>query len=294
MHTEFHHLHRAASVVALSSVAAVVAITLAIAVFGPAGGGAASRTAPCGRVAAQAAIVPAAGAASAPAATATGRAATSVFSTMHVGTITGSSGRGPYPVSPEQIRIAQATAEWMMSVGASGYPTTVIDRSASLSHGPPSNPQTIRQTGPAPVSPGLPACQNQVVGSPIASQAVPGMQVTGTAVEGQDGVLAGSVEFLGMGCAPAMATIEATTTTFPSCTGPYAGYRVVVYAADGKTVAREVVTDARGTYRLALRPGRYVVFMPNPEFRDQPARYEATVAAGRATRLDLIYDSGAR
>jgi hypothetical protein len=101
------------------------------------------------------------------------------------------------------------------------------------------------------------------------------------------GALAGTVYFVGLPC-------RLNSPARPPCDGPYPDCEVVVYESDGVTEAARTQSDEHGRYFVALEPGDYVIFTP----AGLAARFlnpnEATVVAGKLTRLDLVVDTGIR
>jgi hypothetical protein len=74
---------------------------------------------------------------------------------------------------------------------------------------------------------------------------------------------------------------------------PYAASLQIARASDGKVVA-ETKSDANGSFRLALAPGRYVLQpVSGAPLPTAPAQ-EFTVSAGQFTTVRVDYDSGIR
>jgi len=73
------------------------------------------------------------------------------------------------------------------------------------------------------------------------------------------------------------------------CTKPYA-HATLVFSRAG--VARRAVTDEKGAYRIALRPGRYDVRVLRAPFGWRPA--SALVPHGRYATLNVFVDTGIR
>lgn len=67
-----------------------------------------------------------------------------------------------------------------------------------------------------------------------------------------------------------------------------------VYTADGTRMVGQLVTDANADFRLALAPGRYVLYTPDSGTPRRRLRHEVAVHPGDTTRLYLVYASGAR
>ena len=98
--------------------------------------------------------------------------------------------------------------------------------------------------------------------------------------------------------------IEGHVTVGPSCPVVRAGvpcpdrpYEAELTILDGS--GREVATahsDAGGSYRIALAPGRYRVIPLSPPGLPLPRAQavEVTVPPGRFVTLDISYDSGIR
>jgi hypothetical protein len=73
------------------------------------------------------------------------------------------------------------------------------------------------------------------------------------------------------------------------CSAP-AAHVTLVFSRQG--VTRRATTDAAGRYRVALRPGLWLVGAPRFGFRMRPA--SVRVAAGANRRVDLSLDTGIR
>jgi hypothetical protein len=74
------------------------------------------------------------------------------------------------------------------------------------------------------------------------------------------------------------------------CDGP-AGDMLLVFSRNGAVVARTRTRD-NGTYRLALRPGRYVVRAGPTHFSAEPGA--ASVPRNGFRRVDFFVDTGIR
>ena len=99
------------------------------------------------------------------------------------------------------------------------------------------------------------------------------------------GTLSGTVGFVGKPC---------PEPGPPPCDGPYADYEVVVYAADGATVAGKAKTGADGTFTLGLPAGTYVIFTQTGPMPDNKKRTEVTVSRDALSTLALSVDPGVR
>lgn len=73
------------------------------------------------------------------------------------------------------------------------------------------------------------------------------------------------------------------------CSAPAKHVRVS-FLRNGRTY--RTWTDSRGTYRIALAPGRYVVRVTNDRFGVTPA--SVVVSNGRFARQNLYVDTGIR
>jgi Carboxypeptidase regulatory-like domain len=73
------------------------------------------------------------------------------------------------------------------------------------------------------------------------------------------------------------------------CSAPAKHLRVT-FLRDGRSY--RTWTDSRGTYRIALAPGRYTIRVPNNRFGVEPA--SVVVPAGRFARQNLYIDTGIR
>ncbi len=102
------------------------------------------------------------------------------------------------------------------------------------------------------------------------------------------GRLAGDVVFEGMNCAPDR------PRAVPPCSGPYAGYEVVVLSADGKTAVGSVVTGENGGFSIELPAGSYVIRLSSgsPSLARREERF--TVDVGEETEIHLVVDTGVR
>ena len=99
---------------------------------------------------------------------------------------------------------------------------------------------------------------------------------------GAAGYVRGKVWFTGLPCQ--------SGGSVPPCEGPYPGYTVIVYEADGTTVAAQGTTDADGNYCIGLPAGDYICYAPSGPFmqRAHAIRIEAT----KTTTLDLTITTG--
>jgi hypothetical protein len=73
------------------------------------------------------------------------------------------------------------------------------------------------------------------------------------------------------------------------CSAPYA-HATLVFSRSGRT--RKVTTDGKGTYRVALAPGRWSLRVQGSRFGWRPSA--ATVPTGRYARLNVFVDTGIR
>lgn len=101
------------------------------------------------------------------------------------------------------------------------------------------------------------------------------------------GVLKGQVTFVGAECNAAAPNFKV-----PPCEGPYPRYEVVVFDKTGRSVVAKTSSVQDGRYSIELRPGDYLVYRPSGIDRRETLR--VTVAAGKATALDLRIDTGVR
>ena len=74
------------------------------------------------------------------------------------------------------------------------------------------------------------------------------------------------------------------------CYEPAAGVRLS-FSRAGKTT--NVMTDAKGFYRLRLQPGAYTV-RTNQRFGTRPQPGRVSVVAGHARRVNFLIDTGIR
>jgi hypothetical protein len=68
---------------------------------------------------------------------------------------------------------------------------------------------------------------------------------------------------------------------------------LTVNSSDGRTITR-VQTDQQGRFRLALKPGQYVLHAETPNAIPSAGDQAFTVEAGRYTPIFVKYDSGIR
>jgi hypothetical protein len=99
------------------------------------------------------------------------------------------------------------------------------------------------------------------------------------------GTLAGDVHFVGTPCKDAAP---------PPCDGVYPDYEVVVYAADGKTVAGKARSGADGKFSLDLPQGKYVILTPAGPPPAEPRRVEVTINRDALSTIKLDIDTGVR
>jgi hypothetical protein len=74
------------------------------------------------------------------------------------------------------------------------------------------------------------------------------------------------------------------------CSKP-APHALIAFRRDGRVVGR-VETRADGSYRIALRPGRYVVSAPEFRRGTRVTPRRVTVPKGKFARVDLEIDTG--
>lgn len=99
------------------------------------------------------------------------------------------------------------------------------------------------------------------------------------------GTLTGSVSFAGTPC---------RDPGPPPCDGPYPNYEVVVFGADGKTVAGKAKTGADGKFTLDLPAGKYVIVTPAGPTANDQKRTEVTVSRDAMATVSLTVDTGVR
>lgn len=99
------------------------------------------------------------------------------------------------------------------------------------------------------------------------------------------GTLSGTVGFVGKPC---------PEPGPPPCDGPYADYEVVVYAADGTTVAGKAKAGADGKFTFGLPAGTYVIFTQAGPMPDSKKRTEVTVSRDALSAVTLSVDTGVR
>jgi hypothetical protein len=73
------------------------------------------------------------------------------------------------------------------------------------------------------------------------------------------------------------------------CSEPY-GNSALVFSRLG--VTRRVTTDAKGSYRIGLAPGRWSLRVQNGHFGWKPTA--VTVPSGRYAKLNVFVDTGIR
>ena len=95
------------------------------------------------------------------------------------------------------------------------------------------------------------------------------------------GTLAGKVNFIG-------------GTPCPEDKCDHTGYEVVIYQADGKTVAGTTKTDADGKFTLDLPAGKYVIITQAGMMPDAKVRTDVTVSRDALSTVELRYDDGVR
>ncbi|HEU0036152.1 MAG TPA: hypothetical protein VFQ53_36315 [Kofleriaceae bacterium] len=99
------------------------------------------------------------------------------------------------------------------------------------------------------------------------------------------GTLTGTVSFVGTPCEEPKG---------PPCDGAMPNYEVVVYAADGTTVAGKAKTGADGTFSLDLPAGTYVIFTQAGIKDTDRARQDVTVSRDALAKVELRVDTGVR
>ena len=76
----------------------------------------------------------------------------------------------------------------------------------------------------------------------------------------------------------------------------YAGYPVIILSKDGKREIARVTADENGKYRVALRPGDYILDVPGrvPKrlMRTRPQPF--TVVSNQTVHVDMTVDTGVR
>ncbi|MFL5964365.1 MAG: carboxypeptidase-like regulatory domain-containing protein [Gaiellaceae bacterium] len=73
------------------------------------------------------------------------------------------------------------------------------------------------------------------------------------------------------------------------CSAPY-GHATLIFSRLG--VTRRVTTDARGSYRIGLAPGRWSLRVQNAHFGWKPTA--VTVPSGRYAKVNVSVDTGIR
>lgn len=99
------------------------------------------------------------------------------------------------------------------------------------------------------------------------------------------GTLTGSVSFVGKPC---------PEPGPPPCDGAYPDYEVIVYAADGTTVAGKAKTGPDGKFTLDLPAGTYVIVTQAGPTADDQKRTEVTVNRDAMATVTLAVDTGVR
>ncbi len=75
----------------------------------------------------------------------------------------------------------------------------------------------------------------------------------------------------------------------------YTAQEVRILKSDGVTLVKRTHGRPDGTYRVALRPGRYIVTTPPRSIGgERNKEIPVTIRRGRTTRLDLDIDTGIR
>jgi len=108
-----------------------------------------------------------------------------------------------------------------------------------------------------------------------------------TAPPVEKGVLAGRIT-IGPLC-----PVEPCNLTQEQVDLAYTSRRIIVYAEDRYTIAKQMGIPPGGNYSMELAPGRYFVTIRPGGIGDYPL-HEVTVASGQTTRLDLDVDTGIR
>jgi hypothetical protein len=76
----------------------------------------------------------------------------------------------------------------------------------------------------------------------------------------------------------------------------YADYPLVILSHDGKKEIARVAADENGKYRVALRPGDYILDvhgrMPKGHIRAKPQPFK--VVSNQTVRVDMAIDTGVR
>ena len=99
------------------------------------------------------------------------------------------------------------------------------------------------------------------------------------------GRLTGDVYFEGMECPPDRAH------PVPPCSGPYSGYEVRVFSADGEREIASVVAGEHGEFLLELPEGRYLLELPSRASDRRQTRI--AIEAGEVVETHLVVDTGA-
>ena len=100
-----------------------------------------------------------------------------------------------------------------------------------------------------------------------------------------EGTLNGKVTFVGKPCQQASG---------PPCDGPYPGYEVVVFAADGITEVARTRTGPDGIFDLTLKEGDYVIYTQAGPMASNRARTAVHVARDALAQVALRVDTGVR
>ena len=104
--------------------------------------------------------------------------------------------------------------------------------------------------------------------------------------EAATGRVAGRVTFAGLPCGPAV------ETRTPPCSGPYAGFEIVIHEVATGSEALRVVTGEDGRYQAVLPAGRFEIKLP--AISGPPRTVPITIIAGATTQVDVQVDTGVR
>ena len=104
-------------------------------------------------------------------------------------------------------------------------------------------------------------------------------------------------------CSPINSGIEGRITAGPACPvmqadvpcpdQPYAG-SLSILAQDGRKAVATVTADATGYYRVAVRPGTYIIHPESPGVLPSGEDIVVVVQSNQYTHQDIVYDTGIR
>jgi len=105
----------------------------------------------------------------------------------------------------------------------------------------------------------------------------------------EDGIVEGTVRFIGAPCNPDTA---GAGYKVPPCDGPYPNYDVVIYKEDKTTIAAKTTSDHQGNFKLVLPAGTYYFLYKS--IGTKIRELTIVVKAGQTTQQNLTIDTGIR